>query len=373
MLKTILVDDEKPALINLAYKLGKHDCIEIVGEYSEVELALETIKNQKIDLIFLDIEMPGIKGINAAKFIKSINPNISIVFVTAYDHYAVDAFEVEAIDYILKPVSEERLAKTISRVTERNLVSEKTEQEEQKYKAICFGSFVILSKQGEMIKWRLKKTKELAAYLIHHYNQYVHRERIIEDIWDGKMDKRTDKQLYTSIYYIRKNLKEYGIDVSIDYHGSMYKLFADNISCDKVEFEDILTNITKADGANISKLEEALKLYQGDYLEAESYSWAIDERERMKELYIRKLKDISNYYFSNKQYENTIYYLEKIIMCDPFREEIQMMLLESYALNGEYEKQQRNYNQLIDLYKKELGREAALRIEEKYMSIRKDC
>ncbi len=369
MLRTILVDDEKPALINLAYKLSKYDCIEIVGKYTEVELALEKIKEEKIDLIFLDIEMPGIKGINAAKFIKSFNPNINIAFVTAYDHYAVDAFEVEAIDYILKPVSEERLSKTISRVIERTPVNTKTEPKAQKYKAVCFGNFVILSKQGQMIKWRLNKAKELAAYLIHHYNQYIHREKIIEDIWDGKMDKRTEKQLYTSIYYIRKNLKDNGIDVSVDYHGSMYKLCADEISCDKIEFEDILTKITKIDAEHINTLEEAIKLYQGDYLETENYSWAIAEKEQMKELYIRKLKDISNYYLSHKKYENAIFHLEKAIERDPFKEEIQIMLLKSYALNGDYEKKKKSYETLINLYGKELGIDAVERMKEKYAKI----
>jgi two-component SAPR family response regulator len=79
----------------------------------------EKIKKEKVDMIFLDIEMPKMKGIEAAEKILEIDRNIQIVFVTAYNDYAIDAFEMEVIDYVMKPITKRRIDKSVERVVKR--------------------------------------------------------------------------------------------------------------------------------------------------------------------------------------------------------------------------------------------------------------
>lgn len=107
----LIVDDEAMAREIIATHLSKLDNITVVASCSNAMEAFQIIGNQDIDLVFLDINMPEISGIS---FAKSINKNIRIIFTTAYRDYAVEGFELQAVDYLLKPISFERLLKAVN-------------------------------------------------------------------------------------------------------------------------------------------------------------------------------------------------------------------------------------------------------------------
>jgi len=117
-IKTILVDDEKLAIQGLQIRLEKFDDIEIVDTCRNGREAIRKIKTLKPDLVFLDIQMPGFDGFSVVQGIMEIEPPL-FIFVTAYSEHAVRAFEAEAIDYLVKPVEEGRLADAIDRVRKR--------------------------------------------------------------------------------------------------------------------------------------------------------------------------------------------------------------------------------------------------------------
>ncbi|MCF6462839.1 LytR/AlgR family response regulator transcription factor [Clostridium sp. Cult1] len=116
MIKTIVVDDETPAREELIYMLEKFRDFKVIGEASHGVEALKLNENLKPDLIFLDIQMPKLNGIDVARKIYEGIHRPYIVFVTAYEKYALEAFEVNAMDYILKPICEERLEKGMKRI-----------------------------------------------------------------------------------------------------------------------------------------------------------------------------------------------------------------------------------------------------------------
>lgn len=116
MIKAILVDDEKPALAEMEYLLNKENEIKIIGTYTDPISALENIKISKPDIVFMDIEMPIINGLNLAQEIIEMNKDIFIIFISAFSEYAIKAFEVNACDYLLKPVSKSRLSKCIEKI-----------------------------------------------------------------------------------------------------------------------------------------------------------------------------------------------------------------------------------------------------------------
>ena len=113
-MRIILVDDEKPALEELTYIINKYSFIELIGTYNNPTIALERILKEKPDVVFLDVEMPEINGFTIAREIIRAEMDTIIVFVTAFDEYAIKAFEVNAVDYILKPFHEERIDLTIA-------------------------------------------------------------------------------------------------------------------------------------------------------------------------------------------------------------------------------------------------------------------
>ncbi|MEO2168049.1 MAG: response regulator, partial [bacterium] len=115
-IRTVIVDDEKLARERVKGFLAKLKDIELVGEADDGRSALQVIEAQQPDLIFLDVQMPGQDGFSVVKALKD-PPHV--IFATAFDEYAIKAFEVEALDYLLKPFSKGRLVDAIDRVRQR--------------------------------------------------------------------------------------------------------------------------------------------------------------------------------------------------------------------------------------------------------------
>ena len=118
-IRIVVVDDEEPARNELCFQLKQIDEVDIIGEAADGIQALQLIKSLKPDLALLDIQMPGLTGFEVARELVKKKTESQVVFVTAYDHYAIEAFEINAIDYLLKPVEPLRLQHTLERVRNR--------------------------------------------------------------------------------------------------------------------------------------------------------------------------------------------------------------------------------------------------------------
>ncbi len=124
-MKAVIIDDERLARVELRRLLGAHPEVEIVGEARGAEEAIELIGAVSPDLIFLDIEMPGMNGFELLERLEDVP---RVIFTTGYDQYAIRAFEVNALDYLLKPIAPERLAAALERVRPALPVRAKLEQ-----------------------------------------------------------------------------------------------------------------------------------------------------------------------------------------------------------------------------------------------------
>jgi two-component system LytT family response regulator len=117
-IRTILVDDEPLAIQGLQLRLQAHEDVEIIETCLNGREAIRAIKTHKPDLVFLDVQMPGFDGFSVIQGLMEVEPPL-VVFVTAYMDHALRAFEADAVDYLLKPVEEDRLADTLDRVRQR--------------------------------------------------------------------------------------------------------------------------------------------------------------------------------------------------------------------------------------------------------------
>ena len=133
-IRTILVDDEKLAIQGLQLRLAKFPDVEIIDTCNNGRDAIRKIKTEKPDLVFLDIQMPGFDGFSVVKGVMEIDPPL-IVFVTAYQEHAVRAFEANAVNYLMKPVDEDKLADTLDRVRQR-LGEKRLAEEAEKLKSV---------------------------------------------------------------------------------------------------------------------------------------------------------------------------------------------------------------------------------------------
>ena len=133
-IRTILVDDEELAIEGLQLRLEPFADVEIIGTCANGREAIRMIKTEKPDLVFLDIQMPGFDGFSVVKGVMEIDPPL-FVFVTAYEEHAIRAFEANAVNYLMKPVEEDKLADTLERVRQR-IAEKKSTEEAEKLKEV---------------------------------------------------------------------------------------------------------------------------------------------------------------------------------------------------------------------------------------------
>ena len=133
-IRTLIVDDEKLAIQGLQLRLEKFPDVEVTGTCANGREAIRTIKTEKPDLVFLDIQMPGFDGFSVVKGVMDVDPPL-FVFVTAFQEHAIRAFEANAVNYLMKPVDEDKLADTLERVRTR-LAEKRSAEEAEKLKDV---------------------------------------------------------------------------------------------------------------------------------------------------------------------------------------------------------------------------------------------
>jgi len=128
-LRVLLIDDEQPALDELSYLLGLDQRVGEVHATDSVTEALRVLHDREFDAVFLDIQMPGLNGLELAQVLGRFSTPPPIVFVTAHEEHAIDAFDLHAVDYVLKPVRAERLAEAVRRIVEGSSRPAATEEQ----------------------------------------------------------------------------------------------------------------------------------------------------------------------------------------------------------------------------------------------------
>jgi len=248
-MKLLLVDDEELQLTRLKEAVKNVIKDAEIFCYTNPVKALEENKNQTIDIAFLDIEMPKINGISLAKSLKAINPQINIIFVTAYDDFALEAMKLHASGYITKPVNEQRIRAEIEGL--RYPIDLKSTN---KIKVKCFGNFEVFS-NDKPLAFAYQKSKELFAYLVDREGSSININELNAVLWEE--DHKS--YLRNLISDIKKTLaKENASDVFIKKHNG-YSIDVNKIDCDAYEYK--------------KNNPQAIRMYRGEYMN--QYSWAI--------------------------------------------------------------------------------------------------
>jgi two-component system, LytTR family, response regulator len=290
MIKVMIVDDEIPAIEELIVHLSDIDHIEIVNTFCNSITANSCIIKEKPDLVFLDINMPGVNGLELALNIMNNSTKTNVVFITAYDKYAIEAFELNAIDYILKPFRKERLHRTIEKVLKTIDESKEFDNSSSTIPYVkLFGGVEVIASNSS-IKWNTIKVKEIFAYLLLNRSVKISRDILIDTIFPQVDNDRAKKYLNTCIYLIRKNIKEYNLEefFNLDLHNNNYTFSAMNI---KIDFEDFKAKANEANKNNNLKLmKQALNMYDDNFLKDIDSIWAIEEQENVELFYDSQLE-----------------------------------------------------------------------------------
>lgn len=238
MINVILIDDERLAIENLKFHLKKYPELNVIDGFTEPEPFFECLESNEIHLIFMDIEMPGLNGLELAAKVLEKFPNVEIVFATAYNQYAVQAFELNAIDYILKPLSAKRIEQTIEKVKTKINV----EPQENKVFIRTFGGFDIFI-NDKLVPFKYAKAKEVLAYLITKMGKSVGWMTIADEVWpDIYDDKKLMNNFHVASFSLRNFLNENGIGEIYDYSRNLYRIDPTKFECDLFQLHDVYMN-----------------------------------------------------------------------------------------------------------------------------------
>lgn len=356
------MDDEWLALQKMEKMLEEHAGtginLELIGAFQDPDSAIEAAQREMLHLAFLDIEMPEINGFELAERLLQIQPHLQIIFVTAYQEYAVKAFEVNAIDYLLKPVHHGRLAKTLQRVIESNdkTVANTSETTPiNQAKLCCLQSLHYLDQNGTQhyFPWKTLKAPELFAYLAYYRDKTVNKQLLIDLLWPEYDTERATTQLHTAIYQIRKIIKAAGLDLEIKYKDEGYRLIWGELRLDVEEWETSVRHQQTVTSETIDQHRSIMALYTGDFFEEHRYLWAEHEQERLGVIWLNHVKQIAEYYASQEQYTEAILLYQQIREKFLYVEDGYFGLMKTYETLNHQGEVRKQYQLISNILKEE--------------------
>ncbi len=252
-MRIVCVDDEPLAVEDTISLCGQLPYDTSVKGFTDVNEALDWIRSNPVDIALLDIDMSQMNGITLAAQIKKIRPDMVILFLTAYEKYALEAFRVHPNGYLLKPVMPEALRQEIEYALSANQLTAVPHIE-----ARTFGNFDLMT-DGATVSFKRSKSKELLAYLIDRRGISVSRKEIAAVLFeDAPYDHSHQKYLDAIIRSLRDTLREYGIAEILQMENKGLRVVPEKINCDMYRFYD----------GDV----RAIKAFRGEYLS--SYEWA---------------------------------------------------------------------------------------------------
>jgi|GEM_PF-218650 len=359
-MKVMLVDDEPVMHLILSKMLEKHPGIEVAGAFADASAAAEFLDaNRDVELAFVDISMPGGNGLDFAAKLEQAGSSMQIVFVTSHKDRAIEAFELSALDYLVKPVTHERLERTMRRAFERRRalpstpipdLSSTTEQ----IHIATLGDFSVWSDKGR-VKWMSTKSAEIFAYLLLHRGRWISRHRLISDIFAGMNGGSVEKYLNTSIYQLRKSLEPVGLRESVRSMNDGYVLELEQAFVDYEMFERQAARLGSLHGGNIAEALEVERLYTGEMFENKSYVWAIQETERLAAKYTAFVREAGEVLLAQPDAATATKLLLKLHARDPLDEAVVRLLMRKHALEQDKKALTAQYTEYVKLLGKELG------------------
>lgn len=260
-MRIIYVDDEKPAIENFRFTVANFQEVDELSTFQSGEEALEFANSNTVDAAFLDMEMPGIHGLELARALRSRSPGIRIIFVTAYGQYALDAFGVDAVGYVLKPYTAADIRKELSKCVYRPLPTHRV--------VIETIPTLSVSVDGKPLSISAGKPREMFAFLVDSGERGFSVGECIARLWPERPNDSTSQSLCRMTWKrLTDALEAVGVGDVIYTSDNRRHLKTDAVYCD-------LYRILAGD-------KQEAKKYNGEYLA--EYHWAEEHNARIAKM-----------------------------------------------------------------------------------------
>lgn len=251
---TIAVDDQESTAREIVKMMTEIDPKGTHSAFSDYRSALKYCQDNKPDVAWLDIEMPGMSGLELSMEVKKLSPRTNIIFVTGHERFAYQSFQLHASGFILKPAKREDLERELSNL--RNPVErEKTGL----IRVQCFGNFEVFDKKGQPVRFKRSKDKELLAAMIDRRGAMCSVGELSSMIFEDRDDNsKIKKQMHVYISSLKDDLKQVGAESVLVKGWNAYGVDCSLIDCDYLDY-------LKGDSI-------AVNSFMGEYMI--QYSWA---------------------------------------------------------------------------------------------------
>lgn len=261
-MRVMIVDDERLALQQFMLETEDIPDVETVGAFADPFKALGFIKEQPVEAAFLDIEMPGMNGIELTEKLREVQPDLVVIFITGYENYTLDALKVKADYYLTKPYDREDITEVLERA---RLLSAR--QKKRVY-IRTFGRFDVFI-EGKAVHFPSAKAKELLALCVDHRGGMVTIEEATDKLWEDRAYDNRVKNLYRkAVMQIRQVLAEHGVEDFFSGSRGACQIDARKVDCD---YYELLKG--NAEAQRVWKVS-------GQYLQ--EYSWAEETSARLE-------------------------------------------------------------------------------------------
>lgn len=359
MIRVMIVEDEKPILELMEILVGRHPLLEVAGAFTSPIEALACFSELKPDAAFLDVEMPKMGGIELADKLMEADEELQIVFTTAYPGYAVDAFRVNAVDYLLKPVTPEDLKRVVARIAknrERHAAL-RPSAEAGEPAVHCLGTFETRGGDGILMNWPTRKTEELFAYFLAYPNRLTGKWQLADLLWPDVEENRSLHNVHNTIYRLKKALKDAGIAVELTHTNEGYLFGASQDLSDWWRLRNFTAFASRVDGRNAAEADKLFCSYRGALFGGKDYAWSAGATSEAASQYASLARMLVAWHRERADSASAKETLRVYLGHAPLDEEMNAELLRLYAETGEAGTYLRHY----DVYERILAEELGIR------------
>lgn len=360
-MKVILVDDEPTMHLILRKMLDKLPGVEVVGAFTDTQSAASCLsENPDIELAFVDISMKDENGMAFVARLESAGSLTQIVFVTSHKDFALEAYELSALDYLVKPVSQERLQRTVNRAMAnrrdiRSTLLQASASPDSGTLTITALGDVTASNEAGRVKWISRKCAELFAYLLLNHGRRIPRSRLVAEIFGGMDQANAENYLNTTVYQLRKSLEPLGIREAVRSENDGYALELKNPVIDYEEFAEQTDKLQFIDAGNVERAMQTERLYTGDLFGDKAYVWAIHETERYARLYSAFSQKLAATLISLQDWVSASNLLFKLHERNPLDESVMRLLMTTREMTGDKKGLTALYSEYVRMLDQELG------------------
>jgi len=361
MMRAIVVDDE----ILVAEQIDRmlvNAGVEVLGCCMNPHEALSMAKALKPDVLFLDIEMPELSGLEIAEQVYADKLDMEVVFITAYNQYAIDAFRVNALDYLLKPVMEEDLQRSLERIEKRRQHRDGTaiSGEKQTIIAELFGKFTLrLDSSLEPVRWITSKCAELLAYmLLQPSEKEISKWELFEALWPTQNTEKAGINLRSTVSRINKTLRDSSLGMTLASVRNGYRLVlsVEAPSVDATELELFVLGTAQLSPDNLAHVEQLVHRCSAPFLQEFESVWCEPYRKQYRQYFLHLGKKLLIYYEQAKvEPLKTLRLADLLVEHSPYDESLREATLKLHHRIGGSQRAVAYFEAYSELINTELG------------------